>query len=369
MKTYAIGCDVGNNSVKLKTSKEVYRIDTLIRQATEARMIFGRGDVGEAVDFLDVDIESTGISGNFYVGSLASGAGGQESIGGLKSENRILKVAALTSLAYVLALESPEEEEFQVALGTGLPVREFFMKNSQGKYDFANVKKYLEQFQGEHIVTFNTKLLNHRKIKLHLDPEEITVLPECYAGLLTVVADEQGNILPRYAKKHISVIGADLGGGSSDFAGYCNENYIEECMFGFDVGINEAQDRFCEDIMIRARLRNFNRHELNSYLFDPDRKGILETNRGTIDLNKEKLVYYKPLVDKVIYNFMKAMGNNSFDISRVNYMYLFGGASEELGSMVSQELKKEIPNIEVVDRPITRNVEAYFSTAREYEEE
>lgn len=44
MKTNAIGCDVGNNSVKLKTSKGDYRIDTLVRQATEARIIFGRGD-------------------------------------------------------------------------------------------------------------------------------------------------------------------------------------------------------------------------------------------------------------------------------------------------------------------------------------
>lgn len=184
MKTNAIGCDVGNNSVKLKTSKGDYRIATLIRQATEARMIFGRGDVGEAVDFLDVDVESVGISCNYYVGSLASGAESQESIGGLKSENEILKVAALTSLAYVLSHENTDVDEFEVALGTGLPVRGFFMKNHQGKYDFANVKGYLEQFLGLHTVTFNTKLLNHRKIILHFNPEKVSVLPECYAGLL-----------------------------------------------------------------------------------------------------------------------------------------------------------------------------------------
>lgn len=366
-KLVAVGCDVGNNSVKMKTATGDYRINTLVRQPSEARMIFGKGDVGNALDFLDVDIESEGISGNYYVGSLASGSGSQESIGGFKSENKILKVAALTSLAYVIANENLDENEFEVALGTGLPVREFFMKSS-GKYDFANVNKYLEQFHGQHKITFNTKLLNNRKIILNFDEDKISILPECYAGLLTVVADTDGTVKKQYANNYVNVIGADLGGGSCDFSGFCNDNYIEECMFGFDIGINEAQDKLCEDIKTRARLRNFTRADLNNYIYDSELKGKLKTNRGEFDINEEKLQYYKPLVDSIIYNFRRTLNNNGFDTSMANYMYLIGGASEQIGDMVKAGLKEEIKNIEVVENPITRNVEAYYNTVREYEE-
>lgn len=366
MKVKAIGCDVGNNSVKLKTAKGDYRINTLIKKPAEARMIFGDGDKGQAINFLDVDIESEGISGNYYVGNLASGSGSLESIGGLKSDNTILRVAALTSIAYVIAMENQDMDEFELALGTGLPVREFFMKNA-GKYDFINVRKYLNQFSGKHKVTFNTKLLNNRRIILNFDESKTSILPECYAGLLTEVTDSNGIVKEQFAKDHINVIGADLGGGSSDFSGFCNENYIEECMFGFDIGINEVQDKLCEDIKSRARLRNFTRTDLNNYIYNDELKGMLITNKGEFDLNKEKLEYYKPLADNIAYNFKKALNSNGFDVYMANYLFLFGGASEQIGDMIKEQLKEDIRNIQVIEKPMTRNVEAYYNSVKEYE--
>lgn len=369
MSLVAIGCDVGNNTVKLKTKKDFYYIDTLVKKPIESRKIFGRGDSGEPVNYLDVDIESEGVNGNYYIGNLASrGNGSQESIGGLKSENVLLKVAALTSIAYVLTMEDPARNEFEVALGTGLPVREFFWKNEKGEYDFKKVKSYINQLSGCHSVKFNTKLLGQRKITFNIDKNYIETLPECYAGLLTIVNDVNGSIKSQFAKDHIKVMGADLGGGSSDMAGYCNDNYIDECMFGFDLGINEAQDRVCEDIKVKANLKSFTRHELNKYIFDKELDGKMETNRGTFDLNEEKIRFYKPLSEKLVYNFRKNLSTNEFDISRINHLFLFGGASKEIGEMVKEELKNDIRNIEIVPDSITRNVEAYYNAVKEYEE-
>lgn len=362
----AAAADAGNNMIKIIVNNKPYLINSVALKAYESRLVFGQGDKGESGDYLDVDIDINGMKGNYYFGNLALSKGGSsESLGGDKSSNDLIISCMIVSLAYAMHMEYPEQSEYHIRLGSGLPVQEFFSKNN-GNYTFEKVNIYREKLLGTHKVNFNSTLFNKKNVTLVI--EEVIPMPECYAALYKLLFDEQGNSkFPQLTKKNMNILGLDLGGGSSDVSGICNGQYIEKAMFGINMGINKALDKTSETVKNKANIPSFTRYDLNSYLFDSELKGILETNKGSFDLNSEKLPYYQVDAESIVKELKKKLATNELGLNMIHGLFLLGGASREFGDIIINELKQDIPNIikasDHVEDPRLLNVQAYYDAA------
>ncbi len=361
--------DGGNNELKIIVNGAPYFIKTIMKKTYESRLVFGTGDDGSAIDYLDVDIETNGITGSFYAGELAlrnAGSGTIESLGGYKSANDMLIAEMVIGLAYALADQFPEQTSFNVKLGTGLPTHEFFFRNEDGRFSFEKVKVFQKKLTGIHKIKFNTNLLRKKTVTLEI--AKVIPNPECHAALFRLLNDPKVKEMhPELYRKNANILGLDIGGSSSDVSGICNGNYVEQAMFGIDKGINRALDKACEVVKTRANLASFTRYDMNNYLFDPELKGILETNKGVFDLNKEKQPFYRNEAESIAFEFRKKLSERGMSLNMVHGLFLLGGASLELGDYIIEQLKDDIPRIlragDYVGNPRLLNAEAYYDAA------
>ncbi|NLC67759.1 MAG: ParM/StbA family protein [Clostridiaceae bacterium] len=366
-KPVVVACDTGNDTIKVKVNKNIYFIPTIMKSNPRKRLIFGSGDEGESIDFLDVTVESRIISGVYHVGNLARYGINQESLGGVKSENKLIMVCMLTAIAYALAMEYPSNNDFSLYLGAGLPVSEFFWQNEEGEYDFSKVEKYKETIAGIHRVKFNTNLLNNRTITIEITPERLAVIPEGYAALTSILmSDDIDPDFRRYTRKNAIAFCMDIGSISCDVSSMMNGKYFPAGMFGFDMGMSSAIDSLCIDIRNRTGIKDITRYEVNTYLFDKELNGIYKTNKVEINLNQEKIPHYKKLAETIAYRFREKLKENGVDIRRINVLFLVGGGSIELGDYVFESLKNDISEFVgfEAEEALTKNLLGYEIAAK-----
>ncbi|MCX7748700.1 MAG: ParM/StbA family protein [Clostridia bacterium] len=360
-----VACDAGNDSIKVIVNEKVTYISNLVKRADTARMVFGKGDIGKPEDYLDVTIDSPALKGSYYISELAGSlGGGMESLGGLKCENDLLLAAMLTSIAFSLK-DIGQDSPLEIALGTGLPVHEFFSQNSSGQYDYQNVIKFKKRLQGEHIIRFNSNLFSKKEIVFNLSKENILVLPEGYAALLALLYKSDGSsAYPEYTAKGINSFALDIGGGSADVSAVREGNFMQQAMFGIPIGVNEAHDMLCQRITARTGLQGFTRHNLKQVLFERDFNGLLRTSKEEFDLNEEKIPFYEKLAEKLLYQFKRQLNVNNLSTSMIHVLFLIGGGGSEIGDYIIKHLKDEIPKIIKVENSRSKNVEGYYSSIK-----
>jgi hypothetical protein len=366
-KSVIVACDTGNDTIKVKVNDKIYYIPSIMKINPRPRLIFGQGDEGHPIDYLDVTVENDNVSGNYHIGNLAMFGVNQESLGGLKSNNKLLMVCRMTAIAYALAMEYPLETDFDLYLGVGLPVREFFWQNEKGEYDFSKVEKYKHSIAGIHKVKFNTSLMNYKTINIAIAPDNLSVTPEGYSALTSILMHE--NIDPefvRYSRKNAISFCLDIGSISCDVSAMINGKYFAPGMFGFDIGMSTAIDELCAGLRNRTGIKDITRYELNTCLFDRDLMGIYKISKYNFNLNREKLPYYTALVDTITHRFKEKLRENGVDIRRIDVLFLVGGGSTEVGDMIIDELKEDIPEFVNFqpEEAIIKNLLGYEMAAR-----
>lgn len=366
-KPVVVACDTGNDTIKVKVNKKIYFIPTIMKSNPRKRLIFGNGDEGESIDFLDVTVDSKIISGVYHVGNLAKYGINQESLGGLKSENKLIMVCMLTAIAYALAMEYPSDNDFSLYLGVGLPVSEFFWQNEKGEYDFSKVEKYKETVTGTHRVKFNTNLLNNRAITIEITPDNLAVIPEGYSALTSILMNE--DIDPdfkRYTRKNAIAFCMDIGSISCDVSSMMNGKYFPAGMFGFDMGMSSALDSLCTELRNKTGIKDITRLEVNTYLFDKELNGIYKTSKADINLNQEKIPHYKKLAETIAHRFREKLKENGVDIRRISVLFLVGGGSIELRDIIFESLKNDISEFVGFEpeEALTKNLLGYEMAAK-----
>jgi hypothetical protein len=367
LENVIVACDTGNDTIKVHINGNNYFVSSIVKSNPRERLKFGGKDVGNPVDYLDVTVDINGIEGRFHVGELASYGENLESLGGLKSGNKMLIVCTLASIAYALATEHPTEEKFSITLGTGLPISEFFWINEEGNYDFSKVEDYKSKIAGRHRITFHTNLLDTKTITINIPHNNITVMPEGYSAIMSLLlGDSTDENLEKYKSKNSLAFCMDIGSISCDISAVMNSRYFPAGMFGFDMGMSFALDKLCQDLQHKTGIKDITRFEINKYLFDKDIKGIFKAGKQEINLNVEKKIYYKELAETISYRFREKLRDNGVDIRRISVLFLIGGGSLEIGKMIIENLNKDIPEFVMFKdtEAITMNLLGYEMAAR-----
>lgn len=344
-----VGVDMGNDTIKIVCSpNEQFRIKNAVskRMLTEVRknLSFGKEKVN-IMDDLDVTIQSKNLHGRYFVGSLATQIGEDETkTGTRKLKNDTLIVPVVTLLALSIKGESKEAHFKQVS---GLPINEF----STDKEAFA------EKIQGTYQVTFNTGELKGRTVYVHIDRVEL--VPEGVAVVINQMFNETGTQIRDTSLQHDPVGVIDIGAFTTDLPIVVKGKPNSQVSDGLEEGIANYLDHIVEFVKQTYQVK-MTRSQLVSKLEENDLS--LSMKGEMVDLQPyihEQFTFFAEKIASVV----DKMWEKNYEIRR---FYAVGGGAKALRTYLEKTMKAR--NIKVTfiedEDPQMQNALGYWKVGR-----
>lgn len=323
-----VGVDVGNDTVKVVfNTNEQFRIKNAVskRMLTEVRKDLSF-DTQEAtiMDDLDVTIQGDTLHGRYFVGSLATKVGEDETeTGTRKLKNDTLIVPVVTLLALSIKGESQEAHFKQVS---GLPINEFS----------ADREAFARKLKGSYTVTFNSGGLQGRTVHVHID--QVEIMPEGIAVIINQMFNETATKIRNASLQQAQIGVIDIGAFTTDLPVVVKGKPNSQASDGIREGIANYLDRIVEFVNQQYHVK-MTRSQLVSKLEEDDFSLMI----------KGQQVNLKPYMDEQFQFFAEKiaavvdkMWEKNYEIQR---FYVVGGGAKALRSHLEKKMKER--NIQV----------------------
>lgn len=263
-RTFIIGLDVGYGDTKAACDNG--RSVTFPSLVAPAESIRFTADVGSksAAPLKGLVLYGT-EEGDLFVGELAAKQGRPGAVRSPRDRDRVADAIVTHLTDAALAMLLPDDIDYaQVKIVTGLPVDYF-----------GDADALVSHLQCTHTIKVG------RDRQLIVDVLEVKVLPQPFGGLLSLLLDASGTMMPDVEHLVTGRIGvADPGMYTTDYILVDGLEYIESGSGSLEVGVSTVLEMLRKVLMDDYRV-SYEPHELEIAL----RRGWLVINGQTIKLN------------------------------------------------------------------------------------
>lgn len=334
-----IGLDAGNSAIKIATENLQSITPTFLAPGVDLRS-YGKREYKKD-QLLDVFVSSPAneISGRYFVGKLAYNESKARLIErnpmAQKSEDDVLLIVSITSIAFHLLTENPNATTEYIKLYVSMPIEEYFSEKEYRKI-IAN------RFKTTHTVKFLDPSFNGAEIKIIV--ENVEVIPEGTGAFYSFIKDEDS------LKKNRLLV--DFGRFTTDVLYFENGEFQRT---GF-IGINEGTATPIGEIQKYLS----NHYGLNYSYFQID--NALRNNNKKIK-GRGKIYDLTEIADNAFKNFSFLINNkigekirqNAIDLNSADDILLVGGGAILMSNYLNLESIADGLNIIFSENPIMAN--------------
>lgn len=217
VRNEVISIDVGNKLIDVirEGAKDAIIVPNVITQKDDVlkveTSIFSSSIKSDEKQILAEIIDDNGKLEDFiYLGAAAIKRGGEErAIKKEKYNDRDIAKAIHVMTAFSILKDNKNTSEAIVDLVTSLPLREYTHINK--------VAEFISMVAGEKTINMHGGSLNGLSIKIRIQEDRITVLPEGAVALFNIITTKDGKLRKEY-EEFIGrvVVVIDIGGGTVD---------------------------------------------------------------------------------------------------------------------------------------------------------
>lgn len=348
----AIGIDVGNDGIKVKTDSSQVNIMSILSRGYDRRFLSDQDEPRDPVNQIDVEVCSNDKDyGRFFVGGLAFSANRNDILervkGEKKAESTHTFVLALVSAAYsLLNIKNPVSKKERVSLGIGLPTEEYFDENLR--------EAFKKKFLGTHIVKFNGKCFNNAEITMVVS--DVIIIPEGTAAAMYIFFDEDGKLKPEFKKYKNILLTIDIGSLTTDVSGIQNGSFHSQVLFGINYGMADALNKMRSTIKRKIGV-DVKKHQLDYFL---------KTNTfpydDTISLEDLKEEAYEDLASLLAVNIYDQFDINGVQKEDIGLVYVTGGGALALEKYLKTQLG--VKEVKETSNPLFDNAAGYHKVIK-----
>lgn len=319
-----VGVDLGNSAVKIATENLHTIVPTMIAPGFDLRTFEYNKKNYNKDQLLDVFVESSiaKINGRYFVGKLAYNESKARLIErnplSTKSEDNVLLIVLLTSLAYHLLTENPNSSVEYVKLYIGIPIEEFF--NTSKNY----VQIFKEKLKTTHTIKFLEKSFNGAEMKIVV--EEAEFVPEGSGALFSFIKSEE-----ELQKNRLLI---DIGRYTTDVLYFENGNFQRNSFIGIGEGTATPIAEIQKYLLTK--------HNVNLSYFQID--NAIRNKNSKIKIYGE-LLDLSTIVDNAFKNFNMLIVNkiadrinqNALSLAEVDEVLLVGGGAILMRNYINLE--------------------------------
>lgn len=337
-----IGVDLGNSAVKIATENLHTIVPSFISAGFNLRNYTYSEKNYKKDQLFDVFVTSqvAKINGRYFVGKLAY----NESKARLternplsaKSEDDVLLIVLLTSLAYHLLQEEPNSLVEYVKLYIGIPIEEFFSTKK-------NYKQILsEKLKTTHTIKFLEKAFNNAEIKIVV--ENVEFVPEGTGAFFTFVKTEDDFKMNRLL--------IDMGRYTTDVLYFENGEFQRNGFIGISEGTATPISEIQRYLLTNYSL-NFSYFQIDNAIREKDKK--IKAYGEIYDLSEIADNAFKNFNMLIVNKIAEKIMQNAINLAEIDEVCLVGGGAILMRNYINLESITNKTNIVFSENPIMAN--------------